>query len=217
MKGIMAMRKFLSLIFAWGVALAIHAQEMPYSKYLNFSKEQFKENNFKYHKKANAWTLSKVNGLNETLNILAIIADAGEEVRPAANDYYIVAQLGKEEQVASVEVEFYNDDTYHKLLTFLKDNGQDLVETSSGKLIKHQAYYGGYAVELKMDQHIISRTSARTADYKTVKNVDESYNEYYLIIRSNVEPWSPRMDKQAAKQAKRDAKGKKKKNVEDLM
>ena len=146
MKEIMAMRKFLSLIFAWGVALAVHAQDMPYSKYLNFSKEQFKENNFKYHKKANAWTLSKVNGLNETLNILAIIADAGEEVRPAVNDYYIVAQLGQEEQVASVEVEFYNDDTYHKLLTFLKDNGQDLVETSSGKLIKHQAYYGGYAV-----------------------------------------------------------------------
>ena len=211
------MRKFLLLLCTWCVAFVAHAQEMPYSKYLNFSKEQFKENNFKYHKKANAWTLSKVNGLNETLNILAIIADAGEEVRPAENDYYIVAQLGKEEQVASVEVEFYNDDTYHKLLTFLKDHGKDLVETSSGKLTKHQAYYGDYAVELNMEQHIISRTSARTADYKTVKNVDESYNEYYLVIRSNVEPWSPRMDKQAAKQAKRDAKGKKKKNVEDLM
>ena len=211
------MRKFLLLLCTWCVAFVAHAQEMPYSKYLNFSKEQFKENNFKYHKKANAWTLSKVNGLNETLNILAIIADAGEEVRPAENDYYIVAQLGKEEQVASVEVEFYNDDTYHKLLTFLKDNGKDLVETSSGKLTKHQAYYGDYALELNMEQHIISRTSARTADPKTVKNVDESYNEYYLIIRSDVEPWSPRLDKKAAKQAKRDAKGKKKQNVEDLM
>ena len=211
------MRKFLLLLCTWCVAFVAHAQEMPYSKYLNFSKEQFKENNFKYHKKANVWTLSKVNGLNETLNILAIIADAGEEVRPAANDYYIVAQLGKEEQVASVEVEFYNDDTYHKLLTFLKDHGQDLVETSSGKLIKHQAYYGDYAVELNMEQHLVSRTSARTADAKTVKNVDESYNEYYLIIRSDVEPWSPRLEKQDAKQAKRDAKGKKKRNVEDLM
>ena len=45
------MRKLFLLIFACGVALAIHAQEMPYSKYLNFSKEQFKENKFKYHKK----------------------------------------------------------------------------------------------------------------------------------------------------------------------
>ena len=211
------MRKFLLLLCTWCVAFAAHAQEMPYSKYLNYTKEQFKESHFKYHKKANAWTLSKVNGLNETLNILAIIADASEEVRPDANDYAITAQLGRDEQVAFVEVYFYNDDTYHKLLTFLKDNGLDFVETSSGKLIKHQAYYDDYAVELNMEQHLVSRTSARTADAKTVKNVDESYNEYYLIIRSDVEPWSPRLDKKAAKQAKRDAKGKKKKNVEDLM
>ena len=68
-----------------------------------------------------------------------------------------------------------------------------------------------------MDQHIVSRTSARTADYKTVKNVDESYNEYQFIITTNVEPTSKRIDKQIAKQAKRDAKGKKKRNVEDLM
>lgn len=211
------MKKFLLLLYTWCVAFAAHAQEMPYSKYLNYTKEQFKESHFKYHKKANAWTLSKVNGLNETLNVLAIIADAGEEVRPDVNDYCIIVRLGKDEQVASVEVEFYNDGTYHKLLTFLKDNGQDLVETSSGKLIKHQAYYGDYAVELNMEQHLVSRTSARTADAKTVKNVDESYNEYYLIIRSDVEPWSPRLEKQDAKQAKRDAKGKKKRNVEDLM
>ena len=211
------MKKFLLLLCTWCVAFAAHAQEMPYSKYLNYTKEQFKESLFKYHKKANAWTLSKVNGLNETLNILAIIADASEEVRPDANDYAITAQLGRDEQVAFVEVYFYNDDTYHKLLTFLKDNGLDFVETSSGKLIKHQAYYGDYAVELNMEQHLVSRTSARTADAKTVKNVDESYNEYYLIIRSDVEPWSPRLDKKAAKQAKRDAKGKKKQNVEDLM
>ena len=211
------MKKVLLLVFACCAAFAAQAQDFPYSKYLNYTKEQFKENRFKYHKKDNVWTLSKISGLNTTLNVLAFIADAYEEIRPAANDYYITAQLGEDEKVSWVEVYFYDDNIYHKLLTFLKDNGQHLVETSSGKLIKHQAYYGGYAVELKMDQHIISRTSARTADYKTVKNVDESYNEYYLVIRSNVEPWSPRMDKQAAKQAKRDAKGKKKKNVEDLM
>ena len=209
--------KRLFLILMCSVSFAAHAQEFPYSKYLNFSKEQFKENNFKYHKKDNVWTLSKVNGLNETLNILAIIADASEEVRPAVNDYYITAQLGEDEKVSWVEVYFYDDNIYHKLLTFLKDNGEKLVETSSGKLIKQQAFYGDYALELNMQQHIISRTSARTADPKTVKNVDESYNEYQFIIRSNVEPWSARMDKQAAKQAKRDAKGKKKRSVEELM
>ena len=211
------MKKVLLLVVTCCVAFAASAQEFPYSKYLNFTKAQFEENHFKYHKKANVWTLSKVNGLNETLNVLAIIADAGEEVRSDVNDYCIIVRLGKDEQVASVEVEFYNDDTYHKLLTFLKDHGQDLVETSSGKLIKHQAYYGDYAIELKMDQHIISRASARTADYKTVKNVDESYNEYQFLIKTDIQPSSVRLEKQAAKQAKRDAKGKKKRSVEDLM
>ena len=211
------MKKVLLLLITCCITFAANAQEFPYSKYLNYTKEQFKESHFKYHKKANAWTLNKVNGLNETLNILAIIADADEEVRPAENDYYITVQLGQEDKVASLDIYFYNDNTYHKLLTFIKDNGQDLVETSSGRLIKHQAYYDNYALELNMDQHIISRTSARTADYKTVKNVDESYNEYQFIIRTGVEPTSKRIDKQAAKQAKRDAKGKKKQSVEDLM
>jgi hypothetical protein len=67
-----------------------------------------------------------------------------------------------------------------------------------------------------MEKHIISRTSARTADPLTVKNVDESYNEYEFVIRTDVEPWSRYLEKQAAKQAKRDAKGKKKQSVESL-
>jgi hypothetical protein len=133
------------------------------------------------------------------------------------NDYYIAAQMGKDEKVAWLEVYFYDDNIYHKLLTFLKDNGESLVETSSGKLIKYQAYYDDYALELNMEQHIISRSSSYTADSRTIKNVDESYNEYQFIIRTEIEPWSPRMDKQSAKQEKRDAKGKKKRSVEELM
>jgi hypothetical protein len=50
-----------------------------------------------------------------------------------------------------------------------------------------------------------------------VKNVDESYNEYEFVIRTGVEPWSKHLEKQAARQAKRDAKGKKKIKVEDMM
>jgi hypothetical protein len=83
--------------------------------------------------------------------------------------------------------------------------------------VKQQAFCDGYAVELDMTQHIISRTSARTIDYKAVKNVDESYNEYKFIIQTDVEPWSEYLERKAAKQAKREAKGKKKQKVEDLM
>ena len=211
------MKKFLLFCLALCTAFVAHAQELPYGKYLNFSKSEFKENKFKYDEETNTWTLRKTSGLNTTLNILAIIADAEEEVRPDRNDYRIVVQFGKEDRASYVKVVCYNDETYHKLLTFMKDNGEKVVETSSGKIVKHQAYYGDYALELNMEQHNISRTSARTADSKTVKNVDESYNAYEFIIKTGVEPWSEYLEKQAAKKAKRDAKGKKKQSVEDLM
>ena len=212
------MKKNLLLGIALCTVFAVQAQvELPYSKYLNFSEQEFKENHFKYDDDANAWSLRKSNGLNTTLNVLAIIADAQEEVRPEENDYAILVQMGKENKASSVRVRFYSDETYHKLLTFLKDNGKDVVETSSGKLVKYQAFYDDYALELNMKQHLISRTSARTADSKTLKNVDESYNEYQFIIKTDVEAWSKDLEKEAAKQAKRDAKGKKKKSVEDLM
>ena len=209
--------KSLFCFLMMATAFVAHAQDFPYSKYLNYTKEQFKENKFKYHKKDNAWSLNKISGLNTTLNVLAFLVDAYDDIRPAVNDYYIAAQLGKDDKVSSLEVYFYDDNIYHKLLTFLKDNGESLVETSSGKLVKYQAYYDGYALELNMEQHIVSRSSSYTADSRTIKNVDESYNEYQFVIRTDIEPWSARMDKQAAKQAKRDAKGKKKRSVEELM
>ena len=211
------MKKVLLLIFSLCVAFAVNAQEVPYSKYLTFGKKEFKENKFKYDDDTNTWALSKISGLKTTLNVLAIIADASEDIRPAKSDYAIVVQMGKENKASYVKVKFYSDETYHKLLTFLKDNGKDLVETSSGKLVKQQAFCGDYTLELNMKQNIISRTSARTFDYKAVKSVDESYNEYQFIIQTGVEPWSEYLDKQAAKKAKRDAKKKKKQNVDELM
>ncbi|MBQ6573720.1 MAG: hypothetical protein IIX41_05305 [Bacteroidales bacterium] len=211
------MKKLILFFVVSCVALAVHAQGLPYSKYLEYSKKEFKENNFKYDEYTNTWSLRKSNGLRVTVNILAIIADAQEDVRPDMNDYTILVQMGKDGKASSVTVMFYNDETYHKLLTFMKDNGGNFLETSSGKLTKNQASYSGYALELNMEQHNISRTSARTADYKTVKNVDESYNDYHFTILTSVEPWSEYMEDEAARKAKRDAKGKKKRNVEDLM
>ena len=211
------MKQVLLLIFTCCMALAVHAQEVPYSKYLQFSKKEFKDNHFKYDDETNTWALRKVNGWHTTFNVLAIIADAIEEIRPGRNDYSIVVQMGKENKASYVKVVCYSDETYHKLLTFMKDHGQNTIETSSGKLTKHQAFYGDYALELNMEQHQVSRTSARTIDPKTVKNVDESYNEYEFTIRTEVEPWSEYLEKKAAKKAKRDAKGKKKKTVDELM
>lgn len=211
------MKKILFSIFALCVAVSAVAQDVPYSKYLSFDKKEFKENHFKYDGETNTWSMRKKDGWIVALNVLAILTDSSEDMRPGRNDYSIVVQMGREEKASYVKVVYYNNDTYHKLLTFMKDHGQNLVDTSSGRLIRHQAYCGSYALELNMEQHIISRTSARTADPKALKNVDESYNEYEFIIRTGVEPWSEYLDKQAAKRAKRDAKGKKKRSVEEMM
>lgn len=215
------MKKFVVLLLTLCTAYALHAQDVPYSKYLNFTKQEFKENRFKYDDDTNTWALRKTSGLQTTLNVLAIIASAEDDVRPSKKDYSIVVQMGAEEKAAYVTVKFYSDETYHTLLTFLKDNGKDLVETSSGKLVKHQAFHGDYALELNMKQHGVSRTSSHTAtrfiDSKAEKNLDESYNEYQFTITTDVAPWSEYLEKQAAKKAKREAKGKKKQSVDELM
>ena len=211
------MKKIMFLSVALFAAMLCGAQELPYSKYLNFTKSDFKENHFKYHENTNTWFLTKTSALNTTFNILAIIADADEEVRPSSKDYTILVQFGKDDMPAFVRVICYNDDTYHKLLTFIKTNCQDIIDVSSGNITKYLTSYGDYAIELKMEQHNISRISARTADPLALKKVDESYNEYEFIIRTGVEPWSKELEKQAQKLEKRDAKGKKKQNVDDLM
>ena len=191
------MRRLLTLCVLLCATIVAVAQDVPYSKYLNFSKQEFKENRFKYDDETNCWALRKTSGLNTTLNVLAIIGGAEDDVRPSSKDYAIV------------------------VLTFLKDNGKDLVETSSGKIIKHQAYHGDYALELNMKQHGVTRTSSHTAtrfiDSKAKKTKDESYNEYQFTITTDVAPWSEYLEKQAAKKAKREAKGKKKQSVDELM
>ena len=215
------MRKILIICVLLCITIAAYAQEVPYSKYLTYSEEEFKENRFKYDDETNTWTLRKTSGLQTTLNVLSILANAEDDVRPSTKDYAIVVQMGKEEKAAYVTVKFYSDETYHTLLTFLKDNGKDFVETSSGKLVKHQAFHGDYALELNLKQHGVSRTSSHTAsrflDGKARKSVDESYNEYQFTITTDVAPWSEYLDKQAAKRAKRDAKKKKKQSVDELM
>ncbi len=218
---IIYMKRFVLFCLTLCATLVLHAQDVPYSKYLNFSSEEFKENHFKYDEETNTWSLRKKNGLRIAANVLAILADGVEDVRPSSKDYAIAIQMGKENQASFVKVKFYSDETYHKLLTFLKDNGKDLVETSSGKLIKHQAFCDDYSLELNMETHNITRTSSQTSwgvvDSKARKTIDQSYNEYQFFIHTDVQPWSPYLDRKAAKQAKRDAKGKKKKSVDDLM
>ena len=155
------MKKLMLFCLSFCAVVSAMAQDLPYSKYLNFSKSEFKENHFKYHEKTNTWYLNKTNGLSETFNILLIITGSFEDTRPDINDYSIVVQLGEEDKASCVRVIYYNDETYIRLLTYLKNNCQNLMDVSTGKLTRHLATYGDYELELTMEKHTISRYMMR--------------------------------------------------------
>lgn len=198
-------------------SFAAMAQDFPYAKILSYDKRDFKEAKFKYDAEHNSWFLNHTRGLQATVNVLSALAGSDADIRPDMNDYRIVVAMDEKDQIASINVRFYKDETYHKLMTFARDNGSNLLDTSSGKLSKCQFNYDIYSMVLQMKAVQVTETTARTSAVAAVKTIDESYNVYDFIIYTGIEPWSPYLERQAAKQAKRDAKGKKKRNVEDLM
>lgn len=191
-------------------------EEMPYAKLLTMDKEALTAEKFKYDDYRNQYVLRKGNGWNDVANVLSAVNGATADIRPHPDDYMVVIQNGADGCAAWVDVLFYKDDTYHRLLTWAKDNGADLVETSSGKTVKHQFNYGGYSVELSLTTNGVQAVTQRTT-MATAKTVDESYNTYHYVIYTPNPAASDYLTKMAAKQAKRDAKGKKKQSVDDLM
>ena len=208
--------KKLLLILLLMVSYVGYTQELPYGKYLKYSDREFREAKFKYDDDTNAWVLRRIEGLRATVNVLSALTGAVEDLRPSSKDYIIEVQKGENDLIASVNVVFYDDQTYHKLLTFAKDNGQNIVETSSGKLHKTQFNYGNYSIMLQSKQISVTATTTRT-NVALVKSVDESYNVYNFVIETGVKPWSAHLERQQRKEEKRDAKGKKKRSVDDLM
>lgn len=203
---------FLSFCF---ISAAVCGQsEFPYSKMLHMSDAELKDANFKRDANRNQWVLQKSNGLQATANVLSALAGTSADIKPDVNDYQIIIQ-GAEEGVALVQVRFYNDATYHDLLTFVNDRCENVLETNSGKLSKIQCEYGGYRIELNRYTQQISTTTARTS--ALTKTMDDSYNIYHYIIFTGKEASSAWHSKQKAKAAKRDAKDKKKRSVAELM
>lgn len=208
----------------WGLLLAAAClvqttwaqEEMPYAKLLTMDKEALTAGKFKYDDYRNQYVLRKGNGWNDVANVLSAMGGTTADIRPHPDDYMVVIQNGADGCAAWVDVLFYKDDTYHRLLTWAKDNGADLVETSSGDIIKHQFNYGEYSVELSLNTNGVLAVTQQTI-MAMAKAVNESYNTYHYIIYTQNPAASDYLTKMAKKQAKRDAKGKKKQSVEDLM
>lgn len=211
MKKLMIMMALLA-----GFACVANAQELPYAKFLDYTNVDFRQAKFKYHEDYNSWVLKKNHGLQATANVLSAISGATADIRPDSRDYAITVQLGKKDEVAYIEVLFYDDKVYHQLMTFIKDNGRRNIETNSGNRIINKCVYDKYDLELHMRSVGVSATTART-NTAVVKNVDESYNVYHFIINTGVEPESLMITKENLKKAKAKAKGRKDKDVSDLM
>lgn len=203
----------LACIFSTSLCAQIES-EFPYSKLLKSSESVLKEAQFKRDENRNQWVLEKANGLQTTANVLSALAGTSADIKPHIDDYQIIIQ-GAEEGVALVQVKFYNDATYHELLTFISDRCENILETNSGKLNKIQCTYQDYKIELNCFTQHISATTTRTN--AAAKTLDESYNIYHYIIFTGKEPASAWHSKQKAKAAKRDAKSKKKRSVAELM
>lgn len=224
------------LIFSFFVAFNLFAQDpvsidttiesrIPYGKMLKLSHEELLNQNFKFNKEKNQYTLKKKNGLRVAANILGAIADNPTNYIPDINDYFIIIQKGNT-GVSSIEVIFYDTELYHKIMTFAKDNGQNQLETNTGLSDKIQFDYDKYSFALDYSKKIQSSAQTTTRDntrWSTAKehsssvSHDESYNIYVFTIYTGVEPSSEYISKQQEKDRKNNAKGKKKNSAADLM
>lgn len=209
------MKRFILLALMVVCATAISAQELPYGKILNYSTTDFAQGKYKFNEDYNSWHLGKHNGLQATANVLSALAGTSPDIRPNMKDYDITVQLSREGRIAFVKVVFYNEETHHKLLTFVADHGVNVLETKSGHTTKIQFEAAGYALSLEQINH--NSQAVRTNTYHAAKVLDDSYSTFIYTIYTDEEPWSKEIERQQRKAAKRDAKGKKKRDVSDLM
>lgn len=212
------MRKLLLLAAIALIALNVQAQEhtesqFPYGKMLKMTDQQLKEAKFKYDGNKNQYVLIKQNGLNQTAAILGALNGSAANYIPHVNDYQVTIQRGQSD-VAYITVVFYDSKIYHDIMTFASDQGSDLLETSSSKIVKHQFGYAGYGFELS--QQVVGQ-AAIVSGGRNVSSKDQSYDIYSFTIHTGEAPYSDWLVKEAEKQAKRDAKGKKKQSAADLM
>ncbi|MFR9166739.1 MAG: hypothetical protein ACLVKO_11170 [Dysgonomonas sp.] len=200
---------FISLIVSANVF-----GQLPYEKMLNLTNEELKEKKFKYDSNKNRYTMSKKNKTNQTLNVLNAMGGTTADIKPHKEDYTMTVQRGADNKTAYLSVEFFDDDTYHKVATWMAENDIEPLVTNSGKLTIEKFNYDNYDVELTTELVSIKTTTGNTS--AAAKSFDESYNIYTYTIYTGVEPESKWHTKEAEKKAKKKLKGDKE-DLDDMM
>ncbi|MFV0536646.1 MAG: hypothetical protein ACK5M3_04645 [Dysgonomonas sp.] len=203
------MKKLLLLLL---LLPSLSFAQLPYSKMLSYDENKLKESKFKYDKGKNQYILNKSNGLNNVSNVFSAIGGTTADIRPHSEDYRIIIQYG-ETGVSSLQAIFYDDNAFLNIQNWLTENNINFIESTTGKKMIQTFDYDNYKVEVYVEKVGISTTTGRTTSL--AKSIDESYNIYSYMINTGIPPSSKWHEKEAAKKAKADAKGKKK-DIEDL-
>lgn len=188
--------------------------QLPYAKMINLSNEELKEKNFKYDSNKNLFSMSKKNKTNQTMNVFNAIGGTTADIRPHKEDYTMYIQRGADDQTSYLSIVFHDDDTYHRMATWLAENNIEPITTSSGKLSMERFQYDGYSIDLTTEVVSIKTTTGKTN--AAAKSFDESYNIYTYTIYTGVEPDSKWHQKEAEKRAKKKLKGDKE-DLGDMM
>lgn len=208
------MKKLLLLLVLLQGLSTTFAQEggtsFPYGKMLRMTPDELQDAKFKYDGDKNQYILTKLNGLNQTASILGALSGTPQNYVPHVDDYRILIQ-GGESDYSSINVLFYDSKVYDKVYEFATTCGIDLIETGTGNL---KFSYSDYAFELT--RNTVGQSASESHRGSTASR-DQSYTVYNFAIFTGVPPFSDWHTKQAIKEQKREAKGKKKQSVSDLM
>lgn len=199
---------------------AAQSAEFPYSKIFNMTRQELLAENFKYNANKNQYVLDKTNGWNIAAGVMT------GDVQPHENDYTIVVQYDQA-CVTSLVVTFFNTSLYHELLSFAADNGENLLETGSMATHKTQFNYEGLMFELSSSEVSYSKTESSAVGVAVADNAavavgsatthDRSYEIYTYIIDTGLAPASKWHSNEAAKQQRRDEKGRKKRTAAEYL
>jgi len=209
------MSKKILVLFIISLSFSVNIfSQLPYSKFVDITNEELKEKKFKYDSNKNLYSMSKKNKTNQTMNVLSAIGGATADIKPHKEDYTMYVQKGADSKTAYLSIVFYDDDTYHKIATWLAENDIQPLTTNSGKLSIEKFNYENYSVELTTELVSVKTTTGRTS--AAAKSFDESYNIYTYTIYTGIEPESKWHTKEAEKKAKKKLKGDKE-DLDDMM
>lgn len=212
------MKKSISvLIFALVAIITVNAQ-LPYSKLMELTPEELIGKNFKFNEKKNQYVLTKTDALTMTANVLGALSGSATTYQPSAKDYKITIQYGIDNLVSSLSNEFYSDDTFNEIQTWLAENNIQTTNSASGKISITKFLYDSLNVELKSQAVIQSQGSTTVNRYSGVNSnsIDKSYTAYTYTIETGIPPYSEWHLKEQKKKEKRKAQGKKD-DLNDLM